>query len=337
MQRRRMWWVIGLIVAIGVLSLTLYLFVQTRDRDQPMVTPLSHLLPATRPLDAYRFAALRDRQPNVSQIVLDSLLNPREDRQSYLFLYETMGKRMSGALRIPDEATPSAGFPVVLLLRGFVDPSVYETGVGTRNAARVFADEGYVTISPDFLGYGSSDAPDIDSMADRVHKPAQVLDLIASLATLPFVDPDHLFMWAHSNGGQIALSVLEISGKPIPTTLWAPQSKPFPYSILYYTDEYDDGGKALRKVLADFETTYDVYDFSIDQYYSWIQAPLQLHQGTSDDAIPVAWSQSLVAELEELDKDITYYEYPGADHNMRPIWNTVILRDLAFFAEHTRE
>ena len=54
-------------------------------------------------------------------------------------------------------------------------------------------------------------------------------------------------IWGHSNGGQIALTVLEISQKEYPTVLWAPVSKPFPYSILYYTDEAEDRGKALRK------------------------------------------------------------------------------------------
>ena len=30
--------------------------------------------------------------------------------------------------------------------------------------------------------------------------------------------------------------------------------------------------------------------------------------------------------------DITYYVYPGADHNMVPNWNEVIQKDLRFFS-----
>jgi dipeptidyl aminopeptidase/acylaminoacyl peptidase len=109
-------------------------------------------------------------------------------------------------------------------------------------------------------------------------------------------------------------------------------SKPFPYSILYYTDESDDQGKALRKALASFEANYDVFDFSIDNYYDWIGAHLQLHQGTADDAVPVEWSGELVTRLESKGKHLTYYTYPGTDHNLRPSWDTVITRDLKFFA-----
>ena len=146
-------------------------------------------------------------------------------------------------------------------------------------------------------------------------------------------DSSKIGIWAHSNGGQIALSVLEISGQPIPTTLWAPVSKPFPYSILYYTDEFDDEGKALRAEIARLEKDYDVNDFSITKYFDQIKAPIQLQQGTGDDAVPVTWSNNLNQTLKDKDIDITYYIYPGADHNMTPGWDTAVERDLEFFKD----
>ena len=141
-------------------------------------------------------------------------------------------------------------------------------------------------------------------------------------------------IWAHSNGGQIAISMLEITGDAYPTTLWAPVSKSFPYSILYYADESEDQGKALRKVVAEFEEQYDVYDFSIDRYWDWITAPVQVHQGTADDAIPVEWTNTLVENLEDQELEVRYFTYPAADHDMRPVWETVVAHDLDFFAEY---
>lgn len=132
------------------------------------------------------------------------------------------------------------------------------------------------------------------------------------------------------------LSVAEVLGRRKSAvsgmTLWAPVSKPFPYNILYYTDEADDQGKWLRAEIARFETEHDVYDYSIDRYLDWIEMPIVVHQGTVDDAVPVLWSDELVERLEEKEKTVTYYRYPGADHNMRPMWDTVVTRDLAFFA-----
>ena len=36
-------------------------------------------------------------------------------------------------------------------------------------------------------------------------------------------------------------------------------------------------------------------------------------------------------QLENLEKDVKYYVYPNADHNLRPNWDTVVSRDLEFF------
>lgn len=306
-----------------------------------IISPLGSLqptpTPTPKPLLQYSFTNLKNTPGVPSQIALTSILDEQPEYASYLFTYQTQGKTMSGQLNVPTTATPSAGFPVILMLRGYVDPSIYQTGVGTMNAAAVFAKNGYITLAPDFLGYGSSDPPAANPITERLEKPRHLLDLLASTASLKVTDPGRLGIWAHSNGGQIAISLLEITGRSIPTTLWAPVTKPFPYSILYYTDESDDQGKALRKEIANFETSYDVFDYSIDRYYDWLNAPLQLHQGSADDAVPLDWSTEFVDTLEELDKDITYFTYPGSDHNLRPAWDTAIARDLEFFAEHFKQ
>jgi len=35
--------------------------------------------------------------------------------------------------------------------------------------------------------------------------------------------------------------------------------------------------------------------------------------------------------LRKNEVEVSYFEYPGADHNMRPSWDEVIARDIAFF------
>ena len=140
-------------------------------------------------------------------------------------------------------------------------------------------------------------------------------------------DASNIGVWGHSNGGQIALTVLEILGKPVPATLWAPVSKPFPYSILYYTDEADDHGKLLRKELAKFEENYNVDIYSLTNYFNRITGPVLLHQGTADASVPRAWSDELAKNI----ADVQYFLYLGTDHNMMPDWNTVVSRDVEFF------
>ena len=127
------------------------------------------------------------------------------------------------------------------------------------------------------------------------------------------------------------MAVLEITGGDYPAVLWAPVSRFFPYDVLYFTNEAEDKGKKLRRLLSEFEKDYDADKYSVDEYYSWIKAPIQLHQGTADPFIPVAWSDELNNKLTELGVEINYYLYPDADHQLRNSWDTVVERDVQFF------
>lgn len=242
-------------------------------------------------------------------------------------------KKTTGQINIPEG---KGKYPIVLLLRGYVDQETYKTGVGTSRAASVFAENGYITIAPDFLGYGNSDPQAIGIMEARFQTYVTTLSLLESLDQIKQWNKKDILIWGHSNGGQIALTILEITKGKYPTTLWAPVSKPFPYSILYYTDESDDKGKYLRREIAKFEKLYDADKYSIENYFDKIQAPLQLHQGTGDDAVPVEWSQEFVNLAKSLDVDINLYLYSGADHNLQPSWNSATARDLTFFETHLK-
>lgn len=328
----KLWWGTGVGFIIGTVTTLILLFVQSYYFGSSLENPLVSLSAQPEPpLLKYSFDRLAEYQPTASPVHLEGVITQEDEFTAYLFKFQTLGNTVSGQLNLPKE---EGRLPVVIMLRGYVNRDIYQTGIGTRNAAAVFARNGYVTVAPDFLGYGESDPEDTDAFAARLRRPVTVLDLIASVKELDFVDPQRLFIWGHSNGGQIALSVLQVSQTEYPTTLWAPVTKPFPYSILYFTDTYSDRGRAMRRSLATFEEIYDVEDFSIDGYLDRIRAPLQLHQGGRDTAVPQSWSDDFVEQLEQVLADqleLNYYVYPGADHNMRPDWNTVVARDLEFF------
>ena len=299
-------------------------------------SPISPVIP--KPLEKYTIENLAQAEVKKGNIVLDEILEENENFSSYLFsfefdptLQEKEVKKITGQLNLPVD---KGSFPVVIMLRGYVDQEIYETGIGTRKAASVLAKNEFITIAPDFLGYGGSDKEARSIFETRFQTYTTVLSILKSLHSIKEWDRENIFLWGHSNGGQIALVILEITGKDYPTTLWAPVTKPFPYSILYYTDESEDKGKYIRRELAKFENLYNADSFSVDEYFEKIKAPLQIHQGTADEAVPVVWSNEFVKKLEKLDIDITYYQYVGANHNMVPSWNTVVSRDLSFFKKH---
>lgn len=300
------------------------------------VSPLSTILYKEKPLEKYSYSRLKQSERKRSDIVFGNIVKENSGFISRIFYFTTEGKKVSGLINYPSK---KGVYPLVLMIRGFVDQTIYSPGVGTQRAGEVFAQNGFVTLAPDFLGYGQSASPSASSLEERFETYTTVLDLLASLPSLNNIDKEtvqvdskKIGIWGHSNGGQIALSILEITGENYPTVLWAPVSKPFPYSILYFTDEFEDRGKALRKVVAEFEKDYDIEKYSPYNYYSWINAPIQLHQGGSDEAVPKKWSDNLYADLKKLDKKITYFTYPGADHNLMPTgWSMAVQRSLEFY------
>ncbi len=288
-----------------------------------------------KPLEKYTFTNLNSYGDETGIIKIGDILKTDKKYVSYQFTNDFHPtplskeiKTTSGLINIP---TSGNKLPAIIMLRGYVDPKIYNSGVGTRRAGEFFASNGFITVAPDFLGYAGSSREAEDIFESRFQTYTTAISIISSLNSLDSWDKQNIFIWAHSNGGQIALSLLEIKGYQYPTVLWAPVSKPFPFSILYYTDEADDKGKFLRHELAKFESLYDVDLYSIHKYFAQIQAPIHLDQGTSDDAVPVEWSKSLINTLKGLNKNAEISIYSGADHNLNPSWNEVVTNDLKFF------
>lgn len=334
-------WIVGGLVIISAVFVG---YKVINQNDEMLKTGVTEPIKVEKPYEKYSFARLVERVDQPSEIGIGRELSKQEEYTSNVFYYRSDGRRISGQINIP---TRSHLEGIVVMARGYVEKDIYKTGLGTRNAAAVYAKNGYIAVAPDFSGYGESDKEDEYALGARLVKPVEILDLIASVQVkydLP------IYLWGHSNGGQIMLSVGEVLGRrkdlglminDLPAqaglrimgmTLWAPVSKPFPYNILYYTDEAEDQGKWLRSEVARFEADYDVFDYSIDRYLDWIDIPIQLHQGSADDAVPIEWSEELIAKLEELEMATEYYRYSGVDHNLQPGWDSVVSRDLEFFA-----
>jgi len=297
--------------------------------------PVSMVKPT--PLYKYSIENLSTANFKSSTIEIGKVLKDNLKFTSYEFTFAFSPdfsnnlKTVSGLINIPKGTGP---FPVIVMYRGYVDQTQYSIGEGTQPSATVFANAGFITIAPDFLGYGDSDREAGDVFESRFQTYVTAVETIKSVTSVKQWDNKNIFIWGHSNGGQIALTTLEITKGMFPTVLWAPVSKPFPNSVLVYTDESDDQGKFLINQLAAFEETYDANKFSLTGYLSQIKAPIQLNQGTADTSVPYWWSDSLDKSLKEATVSATYIKYPGNDHNMRPSWDEVVKNSLTFFQSH---
>ncbi|MBU1033729.1 prolyl oligopeptidase family serine peptidase [Patescibacteria group bacterium] len=327
------------------------------------------------PLLKYSFENLSKQEFKASSpIRIEKLISKDLDTKTYvlLFTYQSQGKKISGVLNLKIDAENTKK-PAIIMIRGYVPLETYYSGEGTKNAATVFAENDYLTLAPDFLGFGESDPEPADTWEARFIKVVNVVDLIRTIQTFPeidlsqiaelpikkvSIDTSKIGIWGHSNGGQIALSTLEVLGSNLPTTLWAPVLAPFPYSILYFSDEYEDEGKETRKYVSLFEDDYDVFDFSLTKHLDKLNGPIQIQHGTADDSALISWTEEFLAKVdlenelratassqsagasqsaEKVKKEvinIDFYKYPGANHNLQPNWNQAVQKDLSFFEKY---
>lgn len=330
------------ILLAAVITETLYIF----DRGF-FGNTVEKVQPQAKPLLAYTFTNLKKTKFPKSNITLGSVVSENAGSVSRMFYFFVPEKpdskvmeKVSGLMNIPKTG---GTYPVIVMFRGFVPDNIYKPGIGTQPAASVFANKGFITLAPDFLGYGQSASPSADPFENRFQTYTTALALLSALPSINdglkpsyngtiSANLNEIGIWGHSNGGHIAISVLAISGVTYPTVLWAPVSASFPYSILYYTDESDDQGKALRQTLAGFEKIYDTDQFSPTNYFNWIKAPIEINQGTADQEVPVWWSDNLSATLKKDGVNVKYITYPGADHNLLPSgWSDAVLNSIDFF------
>jgi dipeptidyl aminopeptidase/acylaminoacyl peptidase len=280
-----------------------------------------------RPLDKYSIEELGKRKFGGSEIKLKEIVSKTDKYEVRNFEFISEGKKVTGQANVPMGVTDPK---IIILLRGYWPQDTYKPGDGTRRVAAGLAQAGFMTLAPDQLGYGGSDMPGSDVFEERFQTYTTTLNLIAS------VDQARLAgIWGHSNGGQIALTVGEILNKSLPIVVWAPVTARFPYSILYYMGEAGDGGKYLRKKLANFEKKYNADDFALTEHTDRLIGPVQIHQGTADPDIPMSWSRELVRRLKAQGTGVKteYFEYAGADHNLQPQdnWNRATERTTEFF------
>ena len=339
-KKRKQYFIVFFVAIVLVVAFLFYFLLRSASIREGNLSPSEKqaVSPTPKPLDKYAFEALRTRASSGYTIRFGQLQEETSDYSVYPFTFTSDGKKVSGLAHIPNGIGP---YPVIVQYRGFVSGDIYEPGVGTKHSAEVLAKNRFISLAPDFLGFGTSDKAVNDAMESRFQNYTTAIDLLNALPTLnnalkrigkTQADAVHVGIWGHSNGGHIALVVLELTGKRYPTVLWAPVSKPFPYSLFYYMNRSSDGGKILRKIIADFEQYYDSDHYSLTNYIEWIHGPIELHQGTDDGSVPEWWSSDFVDLLKKHNKTVTYFTYPGENHNFsKGSWNLVMRRTVDFY------
>ena len=70
---------------------------------------------------------------------------------------------------------------------------------------------------------------------------------------------------------------------------------------------------------------------SANSYLADLSGPIQLHHGTADEDVPLAFSENLAIQLNTLGMPYEFYVYEEDDHNISKYFTSAMDRTVAFF------
>ncbi|MFN8412619.1 MAG: alpha/beta fold hydrolase [Anaerolineales bacterium] len=322
--------------------------------------PLATLTPSITPLPSliypYTIAGLRERKFEGGEISLDAVLGLNDAYTRYLISYPSDGLRITGILQIPLGEGP---FPVIVMNHGFSKRSEYTSGDGSDRAADFLARRGYITIASDYRTWGGSDFGVSFFHTGLV---VDVMNLIASLFSLPQADVNRIGMWGHSMGGGITTKILTLQSPVRVAVLYAPNSADDADLIARWG--YGCIGDISAGELLDTCNSADVIPESlpaemiaaykeattnpemmraIAPYYhlDLVTVPVQIHIGAADGdyigSTPPEWSYKLNQGLVDAGKSVEFFVYEGQRHSFTgDAWVTFMERAVRLFDEELK-
>jgi len=249
--------------------------------------------------------------------------------------YWSNGLLISGILNIPKGEGP---FPLLLLNHGYIAPSVYTNGRGLKREQDYLARQGFAVLHSDYRGHAFSDeSPDERKVYDAgLEYSMDVINAINAVkeSTLP-IDTEHIGMMGHSMGGGVTLNILTAYPDLIDAAvLYAPVHSDAYENFNRWRRERDEDDQTVIVMGQDRTQHPELWDrLSSLTHLSQIQTPVLLFQGTSDDDVPLEWSDFLDQKLTEFGKEHTYVVYENEEHEFGPEWSDFMRKIADFYRQ----
>ena len=284
-------------------------------------------------LRPYTIEGLRKRVRRKGAIHIKGELVTSYRFRKYLIDYPSGELKITGILNVPVEGLSQ---PVVILNHGYVPTERYKSGDKTNEIGAYLAANGYLTISPDFRGWGESDSGDDFFRSGLV---SDVLNLIDALPSLPTADPRRIGLWGHSMGAVTALKVITVDDRIKASVLCAPlplHDAEIParwnnVNIETVRDKADSIRELYREALEDSDFLERT---SPSKYLPHIAGPVQIHTGAKDNVARPRWAEEVLQALKALGKTVEMYTYHDQGHYLRGDDLALMFKRCKVFFDH---
>lgn len=309
----------------------------------PRKTPVPTTEPTPLP-DPLTIEGIRGRSYPGSPIISEQSLGEVSNYKNSIISYQSDGFKVYALMSVPDKPKPLAGWPVIILNHGYINPSNYVTnGPEYRQFIAAFTAAGYVVIKPDFRGHGKS-----QGVAEGGHfSPAyayDVLNLISSIKQDSTFNASRIGMFGHSMGGHVSLRSIVTSPDIKATVFMAAVVGSFddifyswPHSPLHLDapSQVQVIREALIQKHGDPHGNPNFWaSASAINYVSAVVGAVQINQDSGDSTVPTVFSDHLNAALLAAHKPVEYHLYPGNDHQFIKNRALILQRAVAFYQAH---
>ena len=271
---------------------------------------------------------IREKDFSGSSIKIIRTLEETESFTRYYIKYDSDGLKITGMMNVPHGEGP---FPAVILNHGQYDARRYYIGSGFKEAADIFARNGYVAVGSDFRNWGkSTKAFDFFMHLGALH---DVLYLVEAVRDLAYVDHEKIGMWGVSLGGILTQKAGVINPAIKVIALYGSMSTDDADTFYAVYDWHTKEMKQVERILGSPEENPEAFKkMSAITYVRDMPEHVIIHQGELDKAALPQWAHRLADALAAEDKTVELYTYPDKGHALNgKAWDTSFDRTVRFF------